>query len=165
MTKYDNDPSAIPDDLAAEIGRVAIASSFTEGAVETALREIGGLDAFVGASITTHMNAPTRDNALRAIASVRIQSEEVRQELFLILDEVKRAFDKRNAIVHHAWVTERATGKVYRLQISARGKIVVREFPVTVEEVNQTAVSVHEAGLALYTFLGLNGFTKGLDIG
>src|SRR5262245_25346937 len=100
MTVYDYDPRNLPPDILAAIGLVTAASAQTEAIVEMAIGGCLGISVEYNTAVTTHMNAPLRDNVLRAAAEIKIDNLDDLDTLDEILDQIKVAFQRRNDYVH-----------------------------------------------------------------
>ena len=120
---YDYDPRNLPQDILAAIGLVTACSAQTENMVEMGIGGCLGIEVDYNVAVTTHMNAPLRDNVLRAAAEIRIDDLDALDELDHLLDEINKAFVKRNAYVHHQWCRHPETGEVFTTRIEARGSV------------------------------------------
>lgn len=110
------------------------------------------LESDYSTAVTTHMNAPLRDNVLRAAAEIRIDDLDDLDELDRLLDEIKTAFDKRNAYVHRSWCRHPDTGECFTVDIEARGS-VDQLVPIIVDQIKADAARIYDAGMSLMTFL------------
>jgi hypothetical protein len=153
MIEYDYDPHNLPQDILAAIGFVATCSSQTEGIVEMAIGGCLGVTVEYAAAVTTHMNAPMRDQTLRAAAEIRLDDLDALDELDRILDAVNAAFSKRNLYLHKMIGTD-PQGKIFSTSITARGSVDVEIIPLTVASILKDGMAIYEAGMNLMSFMG-----------
>jgi hypothetical protein len=151
--EYDFDPQNLPQDLLVSIGLMTTSSAQTESCVEAAIAGCLGVDFEYGNAITTHMAAPQRDSALRAVAEIGIDDPDALDELDLLLDAINTAFSKRNAVVHHTWCRDPETGALFTVKETARGRVETNLIAMSVEQVKSDALFVYQAGMNLYSFL------------
>jgi hypothetical protein len=150
---YEFDPRKLPDEMLAAIGLISTCSSQTEGVVEAGISACLDIDFEFGAAITTHMNAPQRDNVLRAVAEIKIDNLDDLDELDRLLDRINAAFAKRNAYVHRSWCQHPTNGKVYTVKTSARGRVETDLVAMDLKEIRRDAQFIYQAGMDLQTFL------------
>src|SRR3954464_10947754 len=74
MSDLNFDPFNLPMKMLAAIGLITSCSSQTEHIIEEAIAGLLGVDVEYGFAVTTHMTAPHRDNVLRAVAEIRLDS-------------------------------------------------------------------------------------------
>ena|SRR6266850_631902 len=99
------------------------------------------------------MNAPLRDNILRSVAEIRIDSLDDLDELDVLLDEIKVAFSKRNKYLHNSWCRHPATGNCYTQTVESRGSLDAALTPVSAGEITAAAMFIYDAGMKLMGFL------------
>lgn len=150
---FDYDPRNLPREMLAAIGLVAASSAQTESIVEMGIGGCLGIDTDYSYAVTTHMNAPLRDNVLRAAAEIRIEDLDDLDELDRLLDNINAAFSKRNGYVHRTWCRHPETGAVFTTKITARGSVDAELVPVSLDQVTADANFIYDAGMALMTFL------------
>lgn len=153
MKEYDFDPRNLPQDLLAAIGLVTTCAAQTESIVEQAIAGCLGVDFEFGMAVTVHMAMPLRFSALRAAAEIRIDDLDALDELDLIIDEIDDAFVKRNAVVHHSWCRDPATGNVFTVKNSARTRVETDLIPMSVNGVKGEAAFIYAAGMKLMQFM------------
>jgi hypothetical protein len=151
-TVLDFSPHKLPSAYLAAIGQVVAASAQTENAVQTCIGACLGVDVEYAGAVTTHMTAPLRDSVLRAVAEIRIDSLDALDRLDDILDEITKAFGKRNAVVHHSWC-QGPDGRVFTVKETARGRYEMNLVEMTVDHIEADARFINDAGLALITFM------------
>lgn len=150
---YDFDPRNLPDSMLIAIGLVAACSAQTENIVEQGIAGCVGTDFEYGYALTTHMSTPHRDHVLRSVAEIRIDDLDDLDTLDMLLDEIEKAFKKRNAYVHHSWCRNEETGQCFTVKTTARGRVEMDLVPMTVDQVKGDAAFIFQAGLNLLTFL------------
>jgi hypothetical protein len=153
----DFDPFNLPQDVLEAVGLITSASSHTEYVVEQGIAGCAGLDIECGAAITTHMTSPHRDNVLRALAEIRIDSLDDLDELDNLLDHVFKTLKLRNDYVHNSLCVDKNTGEILATRTEARGSVAVELFPVSVNEIKDSAKRIYLAGIDLYRFLRARG--------
>jgi hypothetical protein len=116
-----------------------------------------GVDIEYTDAVTTHMSSPHRDDVLRAVAEIKIDSLDELDTLDLLLDTIKEGFKKRNGYVHHSWCRDPQTNECFTAQITARGRVEAELVPMAVEEIIKDADFIYDAGVALWTFLSERG--------
>jgi hypothetical protein len=155
---FDFDPFKLPPEYLRAIGLVSVAWAQTEEAHEQLIGAILGLNVLYAAAVTTHMTGPLRDHVLRSAAEIRIDDLDVLDELDVLLDRFKEAVEKRNPIAHQSWCTHPATGQVYRLYQTARGSIDTGLVAVSVKELLEDAVFIHQIAMDIVSFQTNHGF-------
>lgn len=153
---FDFNPQHLPKAYLEAIGLATAAASFTEYAMETALTGFLRLDVHTGGALTANMNAPTRDNALRAIGKLRL-SEADQARLEDLLDAIKSAHNRRNAIVHHTWAIHKQTGQVFRVDINAHNDQSHHRHRVDLAALQEDAAQIHRVGRELLEFVRQKG--------
>lgn len=149
---YEFDPRKLPQGIRAAIGFATACAAQTESIVEMAISGCLGIDEEYGAATVTHMTAPLRDNVLRAVAEIRLDDLDALDELDELLDTIKAAQAKRNDIVHHGYCKD-GTGKVYRVEQTARASVNMSLIPLTASGIEEDGIFIYEAGMALLDFL------------
>lgn len=99
------------------------------------------------------MNAPLRDNVLRAAAELKIDDLDDLDELDQLLDEIGMGFAKRNNYLHNGLCRHPTSGQVYLASIVARGSLDADLIPITAPEISADARFIYEAGMRLMVFL------------
>jgi hypothetical protein len=150
---YDFDPRNLPPEVLAAIGLAVAASAQTESIIEDAIGGCLGLDHEYTMAVTTHMAAPLRDSVLRSAAEIRIDNLDDLDELDRLLDNVKTAFEKRNAIVHHSWCRHPDTGEVFTVKETARVRVEAELIPIAVDKIKRDAAFIYRVGMELNDFL------------
>lgn len=150
---YEFDPRKLPDEILAAIGLISTCSAQTESVVEAGISACLDIDFEFGAAITTHMNAPQRDNVLRAVAEIKIDNLDDLDKLDRLLDQINAAFAKRNAYVHRGWCQHPTNGKVYTVKTSARGRVETDLVAMDLKEIRRDAQFIYQVGMDLQTFL------------
>lgn len=158
----DFDPRNLPMTYQRAIGLVAASSAQTESMVQMAICACLGVDAEYGWAVTTHMNAPMRDNVLRSVAELRIDDLDALDELDEILDAISDANNRRNDHVHGDWCRKESTGQVFIAKIKARGSVQADLIPVSVDQIKADAQLIYDLGIRLFKFLMRHGLEAAL---
>jgi hypothetical protein len=153
LEHYDFDPRNLPQDLLAAIGLMTTSAAHTESCVDEAIAGCLGVDYEYGQAVTTHMTMPLRFDVLRSAAEIRIDDLDALDELDDLLDRLKEAFGKRNAIVHHMWCRGQETGNIFMVKETARARVEVNSIPMSADQLKVDALFVYDAGMALFQFL------------
>ena len=69
------------------------------------------------------MSGPLRNDALKAVAEIRIEDLDALDELDRILDNISTTMQKRHSTVHNLWGYSEAEKTVYTAHITARGSV------------------------------------------
>jgi hypothetical protein len=69
------------------------------------------------------------------------------------LDRLRRAFDKRNAVVHHSWCRDPTTGEAFMVKETARQRVEIEAIRMSADQVNSDALLIYDAGIELYEFV------------
>jgi hypothetical protein len=162
---HDFDPRNLPQELLTAIGLAIASAAQTESIVDMAIAGCAGVDGEYGSAITTHMAMPLKLSVLRSVAEIRIDDLDHLDELDVILDDIERAFQKRNIIAHQQWYRDGRTGAPHTVKQTARTRLDIDLVPVTVDEVRRSAGSIYQSGMALMTFLGLRNLVPALPSG
>jgi hypothetical protein len=153
MMLLDFDPRNLPQDMLAAIGLMTTSAAQTESCVKEAIAGCLGVDTKYGQAVTTHMTMPLRFSVLRSTAEIRIDDPDVLNELDALLKRIEKAFNKRNAVVHHTWCRDQDTGQVFTVKETARVRVEMDLIPMSADQVKSDALFVYQAGMDLYSFL------------
>lgn len=151
--EYDFDPRNLPQELLAAIGMMTASAAQTESVVEDAIAGCLGVDSEYGAATTTHMAMPLRFSVLRSVAEIRIDDLDDLDELDALLELIEESFNKRNAVVHHAWCRDPETNKIFTVRTTSRARFEIQLIEMSVNHVKRDALFVYRAGMELQTFL------------
>jgi hypothetical protein len=154
---YDFDPRNLPQEYLTAIGVAVTSSAQTESVIELAIAGCLGVDQEYGAAITTHMAAPLRFSALRALAEIKIDNLDALDELDDLLVEAETAGVKRNAIAHHSWCRDPKTGEVFTVKEVARTSYAMDLIPMPIDAVKADAEFIYEIGMKLMVFINKHG--------
>ena len=149
----DFDSRNLPQDVLAAIGLAVVCSAQTEHVVETGIQGCAGVDVEYGTAVTAPMPAPLRDRILRSVAEIRIGNRDDLEELDRLLQQIKAAFDRRNALIHCEWCRDRDTNELFRVRRPARADSAVDLVPTTIDDIRGDASFIYWAGLNLWDFL------------
>jgi hypothetical protein len=149
----DFNPNHIPGDYLQAIGLAIACNAQTEHIVEMAIYGMLEVDFEYGAAVTTHMNNRLRDDALRALAEIKMDDPQDLNDLDAILNDVSDACRRRNDYAHASLATDTSNGKVYIVTQKARGSVSVEIKEVDVEAIKKDAERIYSSGLVLMEFL------------
>ena len=150
--EYDYDPHNLPREILAAIGLVATCASQTEGIIEMAIGGCLGVTVEYAAAVTSHMNAPMRDQTLRAAAEIKLDDLDALDELDRIMDSVNASFARRNLYLHNM-IGADPSGKIFATSITARGSVDVDIVPLTADSIRKDATAIYVAGMELMSFM------------
>lgn len=150
--EYDYNPGNLPQDILVAIGLVATCASQTEGIVEMAIGGCLGITVEYTAAVTSHMNAPMRDQTLRAAAEIKLDDLDALDELDRIMDSVNASFVKRNLYLHNMIGTD-PKGNIFATSVTARGSVDVDIVPLTAIGIREDAMAIYMAGMELMNFI------------
>jgi hypothetical protein len=128
-------------------------AAYTESCVDEAIAGCLGVDYEYGQAVTTHMTMPLRFSVLKSAAEIRIDDVDALDRLDDLVDRIERAFEKRNAIVHHVWCRDPKTGDAFMVKETARQRVEIEAIPMSADQVNRDALLIYDAGIELYEFL------------
>jgi hypothetical protein len=154
---FDFDPKKLPKDILEALGFLVAASAQTENVLEMVLGSLLKLEVPYNIAVTTHMNAPLLDHAIRSAAQIRIDSLDALDKLDDLLDAVSAAFAKRNEYVHGQIGIDPSVGCVLTT-IKARGEVDADWIPITSKQIAADAEMVLQSGLNLLSFIAWLGF-------
>lgn len=154
---YDFDPRNLPPDLLRAIGLMAAASAQAEAAMQHLIGSLLRLDLLESLAVTAHMSAPLKDQVARTLIELSDAPTDVVDQLDDLLDALEAATRKRNVVVHNSCARHPVTGEVFSYRESARGSLQVSLQPVRIEEIEQDATQIFDAGLAIIEFMVAHG--------
>lgn len=146
-------PANLPQDHLAAIGLMSAAASSTDSIIEMAIAGMLGIDSEQGYAVTAHMSAPLRASVLKSAAEIVLTDARALDELDTIMDAIKSAVQDRNDIVHGSWCVRPSDNTVLLVQQQARTHVEITSRPVTVNEIELKALTLHEVGLQLMRFI------------
>jgi hypothetical protein len=123
--------------LYAAVGKVASNWAVFEHMLHSSLWVLAKVGDEAGACLTSQIPGPGR--ALDAFVSlVRLHGgdESLIKTINQFSEKTRGLGDKRNRAVHDSWNWDRATGSPYRLEISARKRIVMGPQPTSLSDMN-----------------------------
>jgi hypothetical protein len=150
--RLDFTPYSLPKAMLTAIGLVTTSAAQTEDLIQWAVAGSLGLDFEYGKAATLHMNMPLRLSVLRSAAEIRLDSLDALDELDDLIGEVERAFERRNAIVHHQWCRDEDTGEIFTSKEVARTSLRVELVPMSVATVEDAAKTIYLVGIKMYGF-------------
>lgn len=153
MINYDFDPRNLPPEYLRAIGLVAAASAQTESVLQQFIGSLLGIDNAQTLALTLHMSFPLKRDIIRSIAELDAPNIKLLDQVDELMEEVTSALDKRNITVHNSFARNPTTGEVLSLRERARGSLVVELTPISVEEIEQDASIIYEAGIKVMDFM------------
>lgn len=151
--QYNFNPKSIPPAHAEAIGRVCVSASHTEYVLDTVIAALAKLGTFEEAIISANLNIPQREGIIRSLADYVIQDEDTKLGFMAAMTGVRKAFERRNAIVHAGWAVGETTGGTYRVSVRAKTGLVVKLEPYSVEMIIEVADVIYDAGIVLHEFM------------
>lgn len=143
----------LPQDFLIAIGLMTSCAAQTEGVIEWAIAGCIGVDTEYGGAVTTHMAMPLRFSVLRSVAQIKIDDLDALDELDEILESCEKAFEKRNAIVHHRWCRDPDNDAVFTVKETSRREYEIDLIPMSIDAIKSDVLFVYQAGLTLSSFL------------
>jgi hypothetical protein len=110
VTQYDFNPFNLPDELHVAIGLFITCAGQTETFINEAIAGCLGVDMEMGGTVTANLSVKYRMSILKAAAEVRITNLDLLAELDLLILEIEKAFEARNAVAHGRWAREPKSG-------------------------------------------------------
>jgi len=159
---FDFDPNNLPPEYLRAVGLVAMASAQTESIMQDLIGGLLGIDNIESLALAAHMPAPLKDHVARALIEMNATASVYVDLLDELLDAVNEALAKRNVIVHNPLLRHPETGEIFSHRLKARGSLQLELRPIKVEEMEQDAALIYEAGLALIQFMGAFGVASSI---
>lgn len=156
---YDFNPNNLPEQLLQAVGLVTAASSQTESIVQQFIGAILGIDQAETIALTAHMSNPLKDHAARALIELNAKNAGIVDDVDDLLDAINDAYDKRNVIVHNAFIRNPETSELFSWREKARGSLQGELKPVSIDEIKENAALVYEVGIDLVRFMTSNGIS------
>lgn len=150
---YDFDPRNLPPEYLQAIGLVVAASAQTESVVCNLIGSLLGIDNADSAAVTTHMSVPLRDNVVRSLIELKTEHSDIVDEIDDLMDAVTEAFATRNTIAHNSFAIHPETGEVLSHRMKARGSLQLELEPISIDEIQECAETVYDAGIAIVRFM------------
>jgi hypothetical protein len=153
MTIFDFDPSNLPDEYLKAIGLIVVSATETEAVMRDFIGALLGIDNIASLAICTPMPFRLKDDIIRTLNELKAPSDSELDKLDDILDRIAEAIQSRNAIAHSSFPIHPETRQVHRFKEKARGRLSADWVEVSPEELHSIAKEIHEAGLALQSFM------------
>jgi hypothetical protein len=157
VTIYDFDPNNLPPEYLAAVGLVVAAASQTDHVMRDFIGSYLGIDIAESLALGAHMSTPMKDDIIRALVELNAPNASEVDTLDDILDRVREATARRNAVAHNAFARHPDTGQVFSLRERARGSLQIDLKPIEVAELNEIAGEVYAAGIALMEYMMVRG--------
>jgi hypothetical protein len=146
------DHSRMPDDYFNAIGRVATSWAGLELIINVMLWDLMNVEKAAGDCITSQIFSPTgRSKAL--VSLIRLRGGQ--QALVTAANKFTARYiglgERRNRYVHDAWLHNRATNDIAKLQITADRELVYKEEPTKVSELLALEADINKASDDLAT--------------
>ncbi len=156
---YDFDPNNLPADYLAAIGLVIASASQTDHVLRDFIGSYLGIDLAETIALGAHMSTPMKDDIIRALIELNAPHASEVDELDDVLDRIKEATARRNAVAHNAFARHPETGQIFSMRERARGSLQVDFTPIDAAELNEIANEVYAAGMALQEFMTVRGIS------
>ena len=150
---YDFDPHNLPPEMLQAIGLLVASASQTENIMQDFIGALLRIDSVETLALTAHMSIPLKNQVIQSLAELNIP---IAKEIDLIddlLEAAVEAFAKRNALAHNAIMTHPDTRELLSMRASARGSLLVSLQPITVEQVQEDAALIYQAGMDIMAFM------------
>jgi hypothetical protein len=152
---YDFDPNNLPPEYLTAIGLVVASASQTDHVMRDFIGSYLGIDLAENIALGAHMSTPMKDDIIRALVELNAPHASEVDELDDILDRVRIATTRRNAVAHNAFARHPETGQVFTLRERARGSLQVDLTAIEAAELTEIGNEVYAAGMALQEYMTL----------
>jgi len=150
---YDFDPNNLPREHLEAIGLIIASASQTESILRDFIAGLLGIDEFEAVALGQHMTFPLKNDVIRALAELNAPSVSEVDEIDEMIDAIKDALDKRNAVAHNAFARHPETGEILSMRTQARGSLQVKLTPISVDQMRKDASVIYRAGMRLMEFM------------
>ena len=157
MTIYDFNPNNLPPEYLAAIGLVVASASQTDHVMRDFIGSYLGIDMAESLALGAHMSTPMKDDIIRALVELNAPRASDVDDLDDILDRVREATARRNAVAHNAFARHPDTGQIFSLRERARGSLQVDLKPIEVAELKEVATEMYASGMALMEYMMARG--------
>ena len=157
MIIYDFDPNHLPAEYLAAIGFVVASASQTDHVMRDFIGSYLGIDLAETIALGAHMSTPMKDDIIRALIELNAPNASEVDDLDDIMDRIRNATARRNAVAHNAFSRHPETGQIFTMRERARGSLQVEFTPIEVAEINEVAYEVYAAGMALQEYMMQRG--------
>lgn len=157
LAVYDFDPRNLPPEYLQAIGLVVAASAQTESVMQDFIGVLLGIDNMETLAVTTHMGARLKDQVARTLTELRAPHVEAVDEIDELLDAITAAWEKRNVVIHNAFVIHPETKEILSHRLRVRGSLQLELKPIAVEEIQAAATQIYEVGMDLMRFMMARG--------
>jgi hypothetical protein len=154
--------SNLPTEFFTEIGRVNVEWAVLESMMDLCLIKLIGKDLSDSRSIIifNHMAFPMKLDIMGALCSELLPRYPSLAEYQRVLQSVRAAQEKRNAIVHAKWGFNEATKQVEISRLMARGKLKIIMAPIALEEIRAAVQQILESAQLLFELVTKAGTTN-----
>lgn len=157
MIIYDFNPNNLPPEYLAAIGLVVASASQTDHVMRDFVGSYLGIDMAESLALGAHMSTPMKDDIIRSLVELNAPRACDIDDLDDILDRIREATARRNAVAHNAFAVHPETGQVFSLRERARGSLQVDMTPIEVGELHEIAAEVYAAGMSLMDYMIARG--------
>jgi hypothetical protein len=152
-TIYDFNPNNLPPEYLRAIGLVTSVSSQTESILKDFIGALLRIDNIQTLALCTHMNIPLKNDIIRTLAELEAPTVNEIDKIDDLLDAVKDALEKRNVIVHNAFMIHPDTKEIFSHRLKARGSFQLELKPVSAKEIEEDAALIYKAGMDIMNFM------------
>lgn len=150
---YDFDPNNLPVEYLAAIGLVISCASQTEHIVRDFIGARLGIDNAETIALGAHMSMPMKNDIVRSLVELNAPHASEVDEVDDILDRIQEAMSRRNAVAHNDFAIHPDTGEIFSMREKARGSLQVELKPIPLNELQEIAGEVYQAGMALQNYM------------
>ena len=158
---YDFDPRNLPTEYLRAVGLVAMAAAQTESIVGQLIGALVRADNIETLALCAHMTGPLKDHVARSLLEMRAPHSGAVDDVDDLLDAIQEAMAKRNALVHNPLIRHPTKEQVFSHRLKARGSLQLELRPISVQEIEEEAALIYEAGIALGGYMLLHGLRPG----
>ncbi len=105
------------------------------------------------------MSIPLKDEIIRTLAELDAPNILELDKIDDLMDAVRDALNKRNVIVHNAFVIHPDTGEVLSHRLKARGSLQLELKPITTQQIREDAALIYEVGMDVMRFMISRGLS------
>lgn len=153
QTVYDFDPRNLPPEFLEAVGLLIASAAQTESVMRDFIGALLGIDNIDTIALGAHMTIPLKDTVIRALAELKAPNARDVDKIDDLLDAIKTAFEKRNAVAHNSFLIDPKSKRILSLREQARGSLEVTMTPITTAEIRADALQVYQAGMDLMKYM------------
>jgi hypothetical protein len=141
----------IPEPYLAAIGKVVVNWCNVEEVVDLAIAKLAAFNVNDprGVIVTAHMSWPQKMDVFEALVdALKTDHPDLAVRFEAAKPLLTKAQKGRNRMLHGQWGFNEKVGGVYKLRVSARGKLKYAIEPVSLDDIKTIALEIGAAGLA-----------------